>query len=232
MLVWCTGYIAGPIAVDALGPFSSLAFRFGIAALVAGALAWRRYGVPAAWTGVGRHAVVGLLLNAVQFGLMYVAFDAGLPPTLAALFHSLSPVITALLAGLLLHERVRPIQVAGFVVGVAGVGVVLGPEVDEAGGPAGVLLGSLAALALALGWLGQRWTGAPRGVVGDGPVRRLGAADVGTRVLLEGAPPVENPWPAVGSVLFLAVVNSVIGLLLIVAMVRTSGAAARRACSS
>ena len=159
MLVWCTGYIAGPIAVDAIGPFSSLAYRFAIAALVAGVLAWRRYGLPAVWTGVGRHAVVGLLLNAVQFGLMYVAFDAGLPPTLAALFHSLSPVITVLLAGLLLHERVRPIQVAGFVVGVAGVVVVLGPEVEEAGGPGGVLLGSLAALALALGWLGQRWTG-------------------------------------------------------------------------
>ena len=228
MLVWCTGYIAGPIAVDALGPFSSLAFRFGIAALVAGALAWRRHGVPAAWTGVGRHAVVGLLLNAVQFGLMYVAFDAGLPPTLAALFHSLSPVITVLLAGLLLRERVRPIQVAGFVVGVAGVGVVLGPEVDEAGGPAGVLLGSLAALALALGWLGQRWTGPElpaewsatvQFAVSVPPTLALG-------LLLEGAPPVENPWPAVGSVLFLAVVNSVIGLLLIVAMVRTSGAAA------
>ena len=193
---------------------------------MAGVLAWRRHGVPTAWTGVGRHAVVGLLLNAVQFGLMYVAFDAGLPPTLAALFHSLSPVITVLLAGLLLHERVRPVQVAGFVVGVAGVVVVLGPEVDEAGGPAGVLLGSLAALALALGWLGQRWTGPElpaewsatvQFAVSVPPTLALG-------VLLEGATPVT--WPAVGSVLFLAVVNSVLGLLLIVALVRTSGAAA------
>ncbi len=228
VLVWCTGYIAGPIAVDAIGPFSSLAYRFGIAALVAGLLAWRRHGLPAAWTGVGRHALVGVLLNAVQFGLMYVAFEAGLPPTLAALFHSLSPVIAVLLAGLLLSERVRPIQVAGFVLGLAGVLLVLGPEVDEAGGPVGVVLGALAALALALGWLGQRWTGSDlpaewsatvQFAVSVPPTLSLG-------LLLEGATPVEDTWPAVGSVLFLAVVNSVLGLLLIVALVRTSGAAA------
>ncbi len=228
MLVWCTGYIAGPLAVDLIGPWSSLAYRFAIAAVVAGALAWRRHGFPTTWTGVGRHALVGVLLNAVQFGLMYVAFEAGLPPVLAALFHSLSPVLTVLLAGLLLAERVRPIQVAGFVIGVVGVVVVLGPEIDEAGGPVGVLLGSLAALALALGWLGQRWTGSElpaewsatvQFAVSLPPTLALG-------LWLEGSTPVERVWPAVGTVLFLGIVNSVIGLLLIVALVRTSGAAA------
>ena len=49
---------------------------------------------------------------------------------------------------------------------------------------------------------------------------------LGLGLLLEGPTPVERVWPAVGSVLFLAVVNSVMGLLLIVALVRTSGAAA------
>ena len=42
-----------------------------------------------------RVAAVGLVMNAVQFGLMYVAFDLGLGATLASLFHALSPVLTA-----------------------------------------------------------------------------------------------------------------------------------------
>jgi drug/metabolite transporter (DMT)-like permease len=228
VLVWCSGYIAGPLAVDLIGPFSSLAYRFAVAAVVAGFLAWRRYGWPSSWDGVGRHALVGLLLNAVQFGLMYVAFEAGLPPVLAALFHSLSPVLAVLLAGLLLGERVSPVQLAGFVIGVAGVVVVLGPEIDQAGGPAGVVLGSLAALALALGWLGQRWTGPElpaewsatvQFTVSLPPTLLLG-------LWLEGPTPVERVWPAIGTVLFLGIVNSVVGLLLIVALVHTSGAAA------
>lgn len=228
VLVWCTGYIAGPLAVDSVAPFSSLAYRFAIAAVVAALLAWRRHGLPASWTGVGRHALVGLQLNAVQFGFMYVAFEAGLPPTLAALFHSLSPVVTVLLAGLLLGERVRPIQLLGFVIGVAGVLVVLGPEVDEAGGPVGVLLGACGALALALGWLGQRWTGSELPAEWSATVQFAASTPplLVLGLVLEGPTPVEQVWPAVGSVLFLAIVNSVVGLLLIVALVRTSGAAA------
>ena len=82
-----------------------------------------------------RIGLSGFVLNAVQFGAMYLAFDAGLGATLASLMHSLSPVLTALLAAAFLGERLSPLQVAGFVVGVCGVLLVLGPDVDEAGGP-------------------------------------------------------------------------------------------------
>ncbi len=79
-------------------------------------------------------------MNGVQFGFMYVAFEAGLGATLAALLHSLSPVLTVVLAGVLLRERVRPLQVVGLAIGVVGVMVVLGPDVDEAGGAIGITL--------------------------------------------------------------------------------------------
>ena len=86
-----------------------LGWRFVIAALVAGglALALRRPTRMDRAT-LGRVAAVGFVMNAVQFGLMYVAFDLGLGATLASLFHALSPVLTALLAAALLGERVSP----------------------------------------------------------------------------------------------------------------------------
>jgi drug/metabolite transporter (DMT)-like permease len=85
-----------------------------------------------------RIALTGFVMNGVQFGAMYLAFDAGLGATLGALLHSLSPVLTAILAWLLLHERLSKRHAFGFLVGVAGVLLVLGPDVDEAGGAMGL----------------------------------------------------------------------------------------------
>ena len=63
-----------------------LTYRFGLAALMAGALAYARLGWPASWRGAGRHALVGLTINGVQFGLMYLAFGVGLEPPSAPCF--------------------------------------------------------------------------------------------------------------------------------------------------
>ena len=228
VVVWCTGYIAGPVAVDAAAPLSALTYRFGLAALMAGAYAWARHGFPGSWAGTGRLAVVGLTINGLQFGLMYLAFGVGLEPTLGALLHSLSPVLTVLLAGFLLRERVRRVQVVGFVLGVAGVVLVLGPEVDAAGGPAGLVLGALGALCLSLGWLGQRgvhatlppeWAATVQLAVSVPPLLVLGVAT-------EGLWPVQDGPTLLWSVVWLAAVNSVAGLLLIQALVHEGGAGA------
>ena len=78
---------------------------------------------------------------------------------MGALLHSLSPVLTAVLAGLLLRERLSRVQVVGFALGVVGVVVVLGPDIDAAGGAIGLSLGLLSLIGLSLGTLGQRWIG-------------------------------------------------------------------------
>ena len=118
VLVWSSGYISGPAAVHAAAPFTVLGWRFVIAALLAAGLSLGSPPTRMDRATVGRVALVGFVMNAVQFGLMYVAFDLGLGATLASLFHSLSPVLTAILAAALLRERVSAVQVLGFVVGV------------------------------------------------------------------------------------------------------------------
>jgi drug/metabolite transporter (DMT)-like permease len=228
VVVWSTGYVAGPIAVDAFAPLSVLAYRFLIAGLVAGAIALARHGWPTSWRGAGRHALVGLTLNGLQFGLMYLAFEDGLQPTLGALLHSLSPVLTVLLAGVLLRERVGLVQAAGFVVGVVGVVIVLGPEVDEAGGPVGLTLGVLGALCLSLGWLGQRWLSSDLPLEWSATIQLLVSVPplLVLGVVREGAWPAYDVSAFVWSLLWLAVVNSVLGLFLIQWLVRAGGAGA------
>ena len=228
-MVWSSGYIAGPAAVRAAAPFTVLGWRFTLAALIGTALALvlrRRPRMTRA--SLARVAGVGFVMNAVQFGLMYVAFGLGLSATISSLFHALSPVLTALLAAALLHERLSVVQVGGFVLGVAGVLLVLGLDLGPVGGLAAVILGALSMLTLSLGTLGQRWIG--------------GAPDLLWSACLQfavSAPPllligwiVEGPWPVsdvmttVISVPFLAVVNSIIGLVLLAHLVVRGGSGA------
>ncbi|HET9499326.1 MAG TPA: DMT family transporter [Marmoricola sp.] len=229
ILVWCSGYIAGPIGVEAIAPITLAGLRFTVAAVVATAVALAlRRPLPADRPAMARIAGVGLVMNGLQFALMYLAFDLGLGATLASLFHSLSPVLTLLLAAALLSERITGTQVVGFVIGVGGVVLVLGPDLDEAGGLLAVGLGALSMLCLSLGTLGQRWIGhapdplwsaAIQFAVAAPPLLLLGLA-------LDGADPVHEPLQGLVVVLYLGVVNSVVGLVLLGALVRTGGAGA------
>jgi len=229
VLVWSSGYISGPAAVDAAAPFSVLGWRFAIAAVLAVGLALGlRRPTRMDRATLGRVAAVGLVMNALQFGLMYVAFDLGLGATLASLFHALSPVLTALLAAALLGERVSPFQVGGFVVGVVGVLLVLGSDLGHAGGPLAVLIGGLSMLTLSLGTLGQRWIGAQPDLLWSAAVQFTVSAPplLVLGWLTEGAWPVSDTRQAVVTVLFLAIVNSIVGLVLLALLVLRGGSGA------
>jgi drug/metabolite transporter (DMT)-like permease len=229
VLVWSSGYISGPAAVDAAAPFTVLGWRFVLAAVLAAvlALALRRPTRMDRAT-LARVAVVGLVMNALQFGLMYVAFDLGLGATLASLFHALSPVLTALLAAAILGERVSTLQVVGFVVGVVGVLLVLGGDLGRAGGPVAVLVGCLSMLTLSLGTLGQRWIGAQPDLLWSAAVQF--AVSAPPLLVLgwtaEGAWPVTDGRQVLVAVLFLAIVNSIVGLVLLSLLVLRGGSGA------
>jgi len=227
--VWSSGYISGPAAVHAAAPFSVLGWRFVIAAVLGAALAFvLRRPTRMDRATVGRVAVVGLVMNACQFGLMYVAFDLGLGATLASLFHALSPVLTAILAAALVGERVSVLQVGGFVLGVVGVLLVLGADLDHAGGPLAVLIGCLSMLTLSLGTLGQRWIGAQPDLLWSAAVQF--AVSAPPMLVLgwatEGLWPVTDTSQAVVSVLLLAIVNSIVGLVLLSLLVLRGGSGA------
>jgi drug/metabolite transporter (DMT)-like permease len=229
VLVWSSGYILGPASVAAVEPFTVLALRFALATLLFVPITrWRRGPVRLDRQALVRVCLVGLVMNGVQFGFMYLAFEAGLGATLAALLHSLSPVLTVVLAGLLLGERVGPRQVLGLGVGVAGVVLVLGPDVDEAGGPLGLGLGLLGMLSLSLGTMGQRWI-PPRVDPWWSASLQFAATTpvmVALALTLEGPDPVRDPVMGAVTVGLLAVVNSILGLVLLGAVVRRGGAGA------
>lgn len=229
VLVWSSGYISGPAAVRSAAPFTVLGWRFVLAAALGAALALALRRTPRMSRQVLlRVAVIGLAMNAVQFSLMFLAFDRGLPAVLGSLFHALSPVLTALLGALLLRERIGWVQVGGFLLGVAGVLVVLGPEVESAGGVAAVVFGAAAMLMLSVGTLGQRWIGDEPDLLWSTVVQFAVSAPpvVVAGWLFEGPWPVEDGTVAALAVAFQVVVNSLIGLGLLALLVRRAGSGA------
>ena len=159
IVLWSSGYIAAKFGVDAAPALGLLTLRFALAVPVAVLLAvrvpnWRQ-------APLARLALVGVLLQGVQFGAAYSGLALGVHPALGSLVMlGLSPVVTTALSAWSGAERVGRRTWALLGVGVLGVAVSLLPTLGEAdAGPAigFVLLGMLG---LAGGTvLQKRWVG-------------------------------------------------------------------------
>jgi drug/metabolite transporter (DMT)-like permease len=160
VLLWSSGYIVGAVAIGHADPLPLLAARFTLASLVAVPPALRH----GRWRGapIGRLAVVGVLLQVVQFGGVYGGFALGVPAALAALVMlGLSPLVTTALAVGSGQERGDARLWTGLAVGVAGVAISLAPELGSAEVGAGIAVTIVGMLGLAGGTvLQKRWVGA------------------------------------------------------------------------
>ena len=121
VLLWSTGFVVAHYGTNDAGPFTFLGIRLtiaaavlAIAALVSGAP--RPTGVQVRWS-----MVTGTLMHAVYLGGVFVAIDNGLPSGVSALIAGLHPVVTSLLGGRVLGERLRRVQWVGVGLGFAGV---------------------------------------------------------------------------------------------------------------
>lgn len=144
--LWGTGFVAAKYGLPWAGPFDFLATRFAIVAVLMLALAaLLRAPWPRSPREVGHIAVAGLLLHGLYLGGVFSAIDTGVPAGVTALIVGTQPVLTAVVVGPLLGERVRPHQWLGFALGFAGLVLVVGerltlPDGDDLGGLALVVL--------------------------------------------------------------------------------------------
>lgn len=226
VLLWSTGYISVTFALEGAAPLTVAVGRFvGTALLIGTWLLLRR--APRPPRAILWHAVVaGLLLQAGFFGFIYIGMRAGVEPAVAGLITGLMPLTTALGAALLLGEALRPKAALGLVLGVAGVVLVVGPELRADGRLIGYVCAGLALLSLSLGTIYQKRHG-------GGIEPRLGLlihVSVSALVLLPIAWWAErldiHPTPAaLAGFAWLLVVNSCIGVLLYLWLLGRGGAA-------
>ena len=159
VVLWATGFIGARYAMPWAEPFTFLALRFVLAAVILGvlmlALGSRRL------TRAGKlHAVIaGVLMQGVYLGGVFWAIHRGMPAGLSALIVGLQPIVTAVLAGELLGEAILPRHWAGLATGFVGVVVVLWPKLGTLGaGVTGATLAAsvIAVVAMSLGTVWQK----------------------------------------------------------------------------
>jgi drug/metabolite transporter (DMT)-like permease len=133
VLIWASGFIVAGLARPHADPLTFLAVRyvFGITAFVALA-AWAGAAWPRDWKSWRDAMVAGVLLHGCYLGGVFWSIWNGMPAGLTALVTGLHPVLTAVLAIPLLHERVGPRQWVGIAIGFAGVALVVWPAVSRA----------------------------------------------------------------------------------------------------
>jgi drug/metabolite transporter (DMT)-like permease len=158
ILMWSSGYVVGKLALPFAGPFTLLVLRFGLAALV---LLFVALLTRAPWPRQRAHyahlVVVGLLVQALQFGGLYTGLKLGVSAGVSALIIGAMPLCTAFGAGVFLHERVGVRQWIGLGAGIAGVLLVaLGKSVAWHMGAAGIGAVLLALAGITLGTLYQK----------------------------------------------------------------------------
>jgi len=148
VVLWCTGYPAGKLAVQHGGPFTILFLRFACAAVIFTALAllaraeWPRGRL------LARSAIVGLLSLALSFAGIYEGLRLGVSTGVSALFIGAMPLATAVF-GIAFGDRLNGKQWFGLALGFVGVVLVLEGKLD---GGSGVGLGYLASLVGLLGF--------------------------------------------------------------------------------
>lgn len=140
VLLWSTGFIGTKLGAQGAEPFTFIAIRFAIVLAVLVPLAWAT-GAPKLTADQRRHAmVVGILVHATYLGGVMWAMRAGMAANVSALIVSLQPVLTAVLAGLILREVITARHWAGLALGIVGTGLVVGPKL-AAGMASGVASG-------------------------------------------------------------------------------------------
>jgi drug/metabolite transporter (DMT)-like permease len=161
VVLWSTGFIGAKLGLPHADPIVFLELRFLFVLAILLPLCWL---FRAPWPSPRRAmqmAVSGGLLQAGYLGGVFASLHHGMPAGVSALVTGMQPVLTAVLGSWLLRETVTARQWLGFVLGMAGVLLVVGDRiVIESLGATAVGLSVFALVSITLGTLWQKRHGA------------------------------------------------------------------------
>ena len=184
VILWSTGFIGAKFGLPYAEPFTFLLWRFGFVTVLLVALALlMRAPWPASPAQVAHIAMSGFMVNGLYIGGVFSAIHQGVPTGIVSLIAGLQPLLTAIVAGRLLGEKVSRRQWVGFGLGLVGVLLVLMDKISFAGGSRlGVLMAVFALFGMTAGTLYQKRYCAHLDLLSGGAIQ-IGASALAMAVL-------------------------------------------------
>jgi len=230
-LLWGGSFFFTGVAVLELPPFTIVALRVGIAAIVLSrvrsAMGLR---MPTRLREWWWFAALALINNALPFTLI-VWGQTQIASGLASILNATTPLFTVLIAHALTDdEKLSGNRLAGVLVGFAGVAVLMGPE--ALAGAAANVLAQLACIAAAIAYGFASVYGRRVRSMGMAPqVAATGMVTTSALLLIPIALVVEQPWTlpppslaAWGAIFGIAVLSTALAYLLYFRILATAGA--------
>ena len=228
-LIWGGSFIFNRYALIDFEPLTVVAGRVAIAAVVLHLfLRFRGIAMPGDRTSWGQWAMMGILNNAIPFTLI-VWGQTRIEPGLASILNATTPLFGVVIAHVLTaDERLTSNRMAGVGLGIAGVLVLVGPDVigTSQNSIAGQIAILGASLAYALGGLwGRRLRRHPA------MVNATGQVTCSAIIMLVLAVAIERPWKygdvggsSVMAILGLGLLSTAVGYTLYFRILGSSGA--------
>ena len=132
VVLWSSAFITTKPIVDNSDPYSALAFRFFFVAL--GFLAFSLYEKHKVFVlkkNLIESVISGVLFHGFYLGGVFFSISIGMPTGLAALIVTLQPILTNLLSGPVLNEKITFKQWIGGILGFLGAALVLGWDIGS-----------------------------------------------------------------------------------------------------
>ncbi len=130
IILWSSAFITTKPIIDNSEPFSALAFRFLIVTI--GFLIFSIYSkqkITAGKQKITEAILSGILFHGMYLGGVFYSISIGMPAGIAALIVTLQPIMTNVLSGPILNEKVSFKQWVGIILGFFGTVIVLGLDV-------------------------------------------------------------------------------------------------------
>ena len=157
IILWSSAFITGKVIVEHGSPFASLSFRFALVAF--GFLCFSLFYKEKILVNkkkILESSISGILFHGLYLGGCFYSFSIGVPASISALIVSMQPILTNILAGPILNEKVTWKQWIGVLLGFIGAVLVLGLEIGVTIPINGLIATIIALFAATIGTLWQK----------------------------------------------------------------------------
>ena len=223
LVMWSTGYVGAKFGLRYAEPMTFLTLRFACVVVIMAVLFLiLRPPLPKSGAEWVHLAIVGFLLQAMYFGMCYMAFSSGLSVGTLSLILAMQPIIVGLVAPRWSGEQVSWVQWVGLIFGLIGAALVIMARMEIAA-PSGIgfLFAILGLIGITGGSLWEKRFGVSHHPVTANLVG-FAAGFVGVAPFMIAFEKMEIvwTWQLVAALAYLIIASSLIAIGLLLAMIR------------